>query len=58
MNTGYALSLLWGMCTSLANPILYSLLNEGFRAAVREKAAKCACTRALGRAYSTRRNSR
>ena len=58
MNTGYALSLLWGMCTSLANPILYSLLTEGFRAAVREKAAKCACTRALGRAYSTRRNSR
>jgi len=29
-----ALLLLWAMCTSMVNPILYSALNEGFRAAV------------------------
>ena len=31
---GYALALLVGLCSSLANPILYSLLNENFRKAV------------------------
>ncbi len=55
---GYALSLLWGMCTSLANPILYSLLNENFRSAVRDRlnatAAGCVVVRAVGRTYSAR----
>ncbi len=30
---GYALSLAFGMVTTIANPILYTSLNEGFREA-------------------------
>ena len=33
---GYALSLLCGLMTSVANPILYSSLNENFRKAVKD----------------------
>lgn len=38
----YAIALLFGMLTPIANPILYSLLNESFRSAVSEKCVnKC-----------------
>ena len=36
----YALCLLCGLLTSLANPVLYSVLNEGFRQAVGDLIAK------------------
>ena len=36
----YAITLLFGMLTPIANPILYSWLNENFRMAFHEK---CCC---------------
>ena len=36
----YSITLLFGMLTPIANPILYSWLNESFRSAFREK---CCC---------------
>jgi len=46
----YSITLLFGMLTPIANPILYSWLNESFRSAFREK---CCCISFKKKSHST-----
>ena len=46
----YSITLLFGMLTPIANPILYSWLNESFRSAFREK---CCCFSFKKKSHST-----
>ncbi len=57
VSAAYAVTLLCGLCSGLANPVLYSLLNENFRASVRRLVGRSLAACRTKNATSLARNT-